>query len=167
MISIAAARNAPDFSAVAVLCRALGEWDAREAPNYGVPPELVLELYHSDDEADIVTKYSTADALIYLARWEGQPAGCIAVSPFDDSTLEVEKFYVDAVFRGKGIGRALMAALLDDAERSNGSRILIHTAAYMKNAVSLYRSFGFAECPPFRDVPASVIHSEIFMSRAL
>lgn len=167
MISIAAARNALDFSAVAVLCRAFGEWDAGQATHYGVPPELVLELYHSDDEGDIVTKYSTADARVYLARWEGRPAGCIAISPFDDDTLEVEKFYVDPVFRGKGIGRALMAALLDDAAKSGRSRILIHTTVYMQNAVSLYRSFGFAECAPFRDVPASVIHAEIFMSRLL
>lgn len=167
MISISAAGNAEEFSAVAALCRALGEWDAREAPNYGVPAELVIELYHSDGEAEIVAKYSSEDARIYLARWHGEPAGCIAVSAFDHDTLEVEKFFVDPVFRGKGVGRALMAGLLDDAEKSGRGRILIHTTVYMKSAVSLYRSFGFAECAPFRDVPENVIHSEIFMARPL
>ena len=167
MISIAAARNPEDFSAVAVLCRALGEWDSREAPNYGVPPELVMELYHSHDEAEIVSRYSTDDARIYLARWDGAPAGCVAVAPFNADTLEVEKFYVDTAFRGKGVGRALMGELLDDAEKSGCSRILIHTTIYMSSAVNIYRSLGFAECAQFRDVPASVVHSEIFMSRPL
>jgi GNAT superfamily N-acetyltransferase len=167
MISIRAAGNAEDFSAAAALCRALGAWDAREAPKHGVPPELVLELYHSAGEDEIVAKYSGDDARIYVARWEGQPAGCIAVSPFDENTFEVGKFYVDPAFRGKGVGRALMAGLLDDAAKSGRGRIVLHTTIYMPSAVSIYRAFGFAECPPFRQVPASVAHSEVFMSRAL
>lgn len=167
MISIAVAGSTSDFSAAAALCRALGEWDAAEAPKYGVPPALVMELYHSEDEAKIVAKYSIDDARLYLARWEGQPAGCVAISPFDKDTLEVEKFYVDPAFRGKGIGRALMAGLLADAEKSGRDRILIHTTVYMKSAVTIYRSLDFAECAQFRDVPASVVHVEIFMSRPL
>lgn len=167
MISIAAAASREDFAVVAALCRSLGEWDAAQAPKYGVPAEVVMALYHSHDEAEIVLRYSSGQARIYLARWGGQPAGCVAVAPFDTDTLEVEKFYVDPAFRGKGMGRALMGALLDDAERSGCGRIVIHTTIYMNSAVAIYRSLGFAECDQFRDVPASVLHSEIFMWRPL
>ena len=167
MLSISAASNAEDYAIATAFSRALGAWDAVEAPAHGIPPEVDLELFHSDAEEDIATKYSNPEQKIFIARWEGVPAGCVAFETFDDETLELHKFFVDANFRGKGIGRALIGTALDAAAESGRKRIVLHTTIYMKNAVATYESFGFERCPPFRQVPAAIEHTEVFMTRAL
>ncbi len=149
------------------LCRALGEWDAAEAHAYGIASDVVLDLYHNETSSSLATKYNAADAGMFIARWEGSPAGCLAFNPFDETAFEIHKFYVDPQFRGKGIGSALMRATLSEVEKGRRRTILVHTTVYMKDAVSLYESFGFTRCSPFRSVPASVSHSEIFMSRPI
>jgi hypothetical protein len=37
----------------------------------------------------------------------------------------------------------------------------------MKSAVSLYEAFGFTPCPPFRDIPEAIKHTEVFMKRPI
>lgn len=167
MLSISVASNAEDYAIAAALAHALGEWDAGEAPAHGISPEMVLELFHSDDEDDVASKYSEPDQKIFIARWEGEPAGCVAFERHGDDALELHKFFVDARFRGKGVGRALIGAALAEASKSDRKTIMLHTTRYMKNAVAIYESFGFQRCPPFRQVPAAIEHTEVFMTRAL
>jgi GNAT superfamily N-acetyltransferase len=167
MLSISAASNAEDYAIAAALARALGEWDAGEAPAYGISPEMVLELFHSDDDEDVAAKYSEPDQKIFIARWDGEPAGCVAFERHSEDSLELHKFFVDARFRGKGVGRALMDTALGEAGKSGRKTIVLHTTRYMKSAVALYESFGFRRCPPFRQVPAAIEHTEVFMTRPL
>ena len=167
MLSISAASSAEDYAIATRFSRALGGWDAMEAPAHGIPPEVVLELFHSDDEEDVAAKYSDPQQKIFIARWEGEPAGCVAFERFGDDALELHKFFVDARFRGKGVGRALIETALGEARKSGRRRIVLHTTTYMTNAVAVYQSFGFERCPPFRSVPATIEHTEVFMVRPL
>ncbi len=167
MISISVAASAVDYAIATQFSRALGAWDAAEAPAHGIPPDIVLELFHSDSEEDIAAKYSDPDQKIFIARWEGSPAGIVAFGRFGEDALELHKFFVGPEFRGRGIGRALIAAALAEAGKSGRKTMLLHTTVYMKNAVAVYESFGFRRCPPFRPVPAAIEHTEIFMTRPL
>lgn len=167
MLSISAASSAEDYAVATALARALGEWDAGEAPAHGIPPDLVMELFHGDDEEDVAAKYSEPDQKILIARWNGLPAGCVAFERFGDEILELHKFFVDPAFRGRGIGRTLIETALAEAAKSGRKKIVLHTTIYMKNAVSVYESLGFQRCPPFRPIPAAIEHTEIFMTRAL
>ncbi|MER8510386.1 MULTISPECIES: GNAT family N-acetyltransferase [unclassified Mesorhizobium] len=95
----------------------------------------------------------------------GEPTGGLPrLDQFDDHTAEIHKFFVDASFRGKGIGRALMGAALAEIRKGRIRTVLIHTTFYMKNAIAVYESFGFRPCPPFRETPEPVRHTDIFMS---
>lgn len=166
MMSVSRAQSAEDFEVAAVLCRALGQWDATQAPLHGVPPELVLDLFH-DDNGALSDTFTMAGAGLFIARWEGVPAGCIAFAPFDDVSVEFHKFYVDPHFRGRRIGRALMQATLAEVSKGPHVTALLHTTIYMKNAISVYEASGFRRCPPYREIPDSIRHTEVFMSRPL
>lgn len=167
MISIRRASSTQDFEAAAALCKALGDWDAAEVPAYGVAPEEVLALFHSETADSLAAKFSVAGAGFLLAAADRTPAGCLAFDPFDDATVELHKFFVDERFRGRGVGRALMRAAL--AEIADGSRrkVVIHTTFYMHGAVAIYEAFGFTRCPPFRATPAGIAHTDLFMSRMI
>jgi GNAT superfamily N-acetyltransferase len=167
MISIGIASQPEEFEIAADLCRALGEWDAAEVAAYDVDPNLVIDLYHGDTAETLAAKYRAADAWLFIARWQGEPAGCLAFDRFDATTAELHKFYVDPQFRGKGIGRALMRSVLSDIGKSGCKRTVIHTTIYMRNAIVVYEAFGFIRCPPFRAVSPELAHTEIFMSKTI
>src|SRR5262249_27529629 len=101
------------------------------------------------------------------ARVEGTPAGCLAFEPFGDDASELLKFFVDAPFRGQGIGRALMEAVMADVSKLPRRTVLLHTTFYMKSAIALYTAFGFEPCSRFRDTEERVRHTDVFMSRSL
>jgi GNAT superfamily N-acetyltransferase len=167
MISVSRAICAADFEIAAVFCDALAAWDAAEVQAYGVAPEEVLAIYHGETTSSLTARYGSADAMMFIARWEGSPAGCLAFAPFDDATMEIRKFYVDPDFRGKGIGSALMRVVLAEVEKGHCRAIVAHTTVYMENAISVYEAFDFTRCTPFRQTPDSIAHTEVFMSRPI
>ena len=56
-------------------------------------------------------------------------------------------------FRGKGIGNKILITLIDDARSKGYNKIRLDTLPFMKEAISLYRSFGFLEIEPYRYNP--------------
>ena len=168
MISVSPARSAEDFEIIAGLSRKLGQWDAEVAPCHGVSAEDVKALFHPDRSAsELATRFSKQDATMFIARVDGTPAGCFAFEPFGDDASELVKFFVDAPFRGQGIGRALMEAVMAEISKGRRRTLLIHTTFYMKSAIAVYTAFGFEPCSRFRDTPERVRHTDVFMSRFL
>lgn len=165
MISVSPARSAEDSETMAGLCRKLAQWDVDAVQPYGVSEEDVRTIFHPERSgSSLAAKFGAPDAMAFIARSENLPAGCLAFDQFDDHTAEIHKFFVDASFRGKGIGRALMGAALAEIRKGRSRTVLIHTTFYMKNAIAVYESFGFRPCPPFRETPEPVRHTDIFLS---
>lgn len=165
---VAPARSADDFDAAAGFCRKLGQWDAERAPAHGVAAADVVAAFHPDlSGGELAAKFAGPDAAMLLARVDGTPAGCLAFEPFGDEASELAKFFVDASFRGRGIGAVLLEAAI--AEIGNGRRrtVLVHTAVYMEAALKTYAAFGVAPCPRFRDTPEPVRHADVFLSLSL
>ncbi|TCL69826.1 GNAT family N-acetyltransferase [Rhizobium sp. BK251] len=167
MISISRAEDQEDFEVAERFCRALAEWDAIEVQAYGVAPEVVLGIFHGETTEGLRQKFTADDACMLIARWDGHPAGCIAFSPFDETAVEIHKFYVDPEFRGRKIGQALMRALLAEIEKGKSGKIVLQTTIYMSHAISLYEAFDFRRCEQFRPIPDEIRHTEVFMSRLL
>jgi ribosomal protein S18 acetylase RimI-like enzyme len=168
MISVSPARSAEDFEIAARLARGLADWDIVAVQSYGISAEDVVSIFHPGTGADILAaRFGATDASFLIARWEGAPAGCAAFSPFDDDTTEIHKFFVDAQFRGKGIGRALMDIALAEIGKGHRRKVVLHTTPYMESAVAIYESFGFRPCSRFRETPEHVRHTDLFMSRSL
>lgn len=64
-----------------------------------------------------------------------------------DNETEMHLLGVKAEYRGQGLGRALVAAALDDARRCGYSKMLLWTQATMHAAHRLYESSGFIRVP--------------------
>jgi len=168
MISVALARSAADFEIFAEFDRKFGQWDAEISPSHGVSAEDTKTLFHPDKSgSELAARFGRQDAGMLLARVDGIPAGCFGFEPFGDDAAELGKFFVDAPFRGQGIGRELMKAVMAEIGKGRRRTVLIHTTFYMKSAIALYTAFGFEPCARFRETPERVMHTDVFMSRVL
>lgn len=168
MISVSPARSAEDFVIMAMLCRRLAQWDVDASAPHGVSEEDVRALFQPETSGlQLASQFGAPNAVAFVARSGTLPAGCLAFDQFGDDTVELHKFFVDASFRGQGIGRALMGAVLAEIEKGPARTVLIHTSFYMKSAVAVYEAFGFNPCAPFRETPAHVRHTDVFLSRAI
>lgn len=100
--------------------------------------------------------YAPPRGCILIALADGQPAGCIALRPLPalgPGACEMKRMYVRPEFRGRGIGRMLAARLLTEAAAAGYSIMKLDTSSTMHEAMGLYRSLGFVECPRYNDDP--------------
>jgi len=89
------------------------------------------------------------------------PLGCVALKTLspDPGTehsaghAELKSMRTRAAARGRGVGTALLATVLAEAERRGLARVSLETGTedFFAPARRLYRAHGFVECPPFGD----------------
>lgn len=63
----------------------------------------------------------------------------------DGSTCELRKMYALPSQRGKGLGKSLMEFALTKAREMGFKRVVLETASPLKEAIGLYKRFGFRE----------------------
>ena len=95
-----------------------------------------------------------------LARAGGEAAGTVALRRLEDDICEMKRLYVPPAFRGLrtanglSIGRTLTHRIIEEARRLGYRRLRLDTVAdRMAAAVTLYRSMGFVEIPPYYASP--------------
>ena len=77
----------------------------------------------------------------------------------------MKRLYVRPEFRGKGVGIALMNAVLREAKQIGYQRVRLDTIQpLMSDAIAMYRRFGFYEIAPYRPNP---IAGTLYMELAL
>ena len=110
--------------------------------------------------ASLPGKYAPPGGAILLADVRNRFAGCLALRPFPDppawlppKTCEVKRFYVQPSARGIGVGRALVAAILEQARHAGYSAMILDTSAEMAAAQHVYQSAGFVPCERYNDDP--------------
>src|SRR5215475_6030066 len=62
-----------------------------------------------------------------VAYADGRAVGCGAVRKIDGESAELKRMYVAPEARGKGIGRAVLEALEEEARRMGVRRLLLET----------------------------------------
>ena len=112
-------------------------------------------------------EYAPWSGMLLLALVNDGAAGCVALHRFDgkdtsddDEILaeldicEMKRLYVRPQFRGIGLGRELVDAILKCAAAIGYHRMRLDTVpSEMANAVQMYRRLGFAEIAPYRENP--------------
>ena len=83
----------------------------------------------------------------------GDIAGCCALMAMPDGGFEVAKMAVADAYKGRGLGRALMAACVERAKVAGAPRLYLETNSGLAPARALYRSFGFVEITPREPSP--------------
>ena len=83
-----------------------------------------------------------------------EPAGCIALHRLERFVCEMKRLYVRPQFRGSGLGRLLAERAIAEAKSIGYTKMRLDTIGpKMKNALALYRAFGFREIGPYRSNP--------------
>jgi GNAT superfamily N-acetyltransferase len=100
---------------------------------------------------------------------DGHLAGCACLRRISQDLGEIKRMFVRSQYRRKGIGRALVEAIIAEA-RSNGcTRLRLDSAPFLPESHSLYRSIGFKPIPPYADseIPEEFHSRWIFMELRL
>ena len=118
-----------------------------------------------DELKNLPGKYAPPSGRLYLARSDGELAGCIAMRSLGDDVCEMKRLYVRKSFRGLKLGRLLIERLIDDAREIGYKRMQLDTfPPKMGKAVRLYEAYGFREIPPYYDNPNEDV---LFMEKVL
>lgn len=93
-------------------------------------------------------------AITFWTVWEGDDLlGCGALKALDDQHGEIKSMRTANQHRRKGVARAVLAHMIDEARRRGYRRLSLETGSHpaFEPARRLYASFGFAYCEPFAD----------------
>ncbi len=83
-----------------------------------------------------------------LEEKDGSVIGAYGLYPVDRQTCELRKMYLYNSYRGKGLGKLLLEDALSKARQIGFKKMTLETASVLKEAISLYKSYGFVEYQP-------------------
>ncbi|MBX9785359.1 MAG: GNAT family N-acetyltransferase [Chitinophagaceae bacterium] len=141
--------------------------------------ELNEDLCFQSFEAELANplqKYGPPKGVLYLAKWNDEVAGCIALMPLPDRistslnadtdastplsisrSCEMKRLYVRPQFRKHKIGKALVEQLLKDAEQLGYTTMKLDTLQKLQPAIALYKQYGFAETTAYYENPLNAV----------
>src|ERR1700738_3318644 len=102
------------------------------------------------DAAGMPGAYKPPSGGIWLAVAGESGVGCVALRSLDANVGEVKRMFVDSEWRGRGVGRALLLALIDGARARGYTTLRLGTLHDMHTAQRLYLSLGFVQIERYR-----------------
>ena len=100
---------------------------------------------------------------IFFALVDGECVGCCALLRLGEAEFEVAKMAISPSLRGGGIGRVLLAAVVEAARASGVRRLYLETNSILGPAIRLYESIGFRHLPPERVQPSPYARANVYM----
>lgn len=135
-----------DVAAAVALAKEYGNWAVRVAKvEYGIDAEAESERGLSTSIAELLQP----PGCLYLAELAGKPVGLGGLKAVSAEIGEIKRMYALPSARGRGIGRTLLRRLIDEARELGYVVIRLESAAFMREAHALYRSFGFKHVAPY------------------
>jgi GNAT superfamily N-acetyltransferase len=107
---------------------------------------------------------------LILAQYEAKIAGCTCLRKIGEDIGEIKRMYVSPEFRRKGIGRALLGTIINEASSIGYSKIRLDSAPFAKEAHTLYRVYGFQDIEPYlekTEIPLEHRANWVFMELVL
>jgi GNAT superfamily N-acetyltransferase len=96
---------------------------------------------------------SPPSGVFLVAYVEPRPVGCGGLRRIDTATSEIKHMWIDPAMRGRGLGRDLLMALEQWASRLGYEVVRLDTSLHLNEALSLYRSSGYAEIAAYNENP--------------
>jgi putative acetyltransferase len=95
--------------------------------------------------------YVPSAGALFIAKVGNDVAGCVGLRPLDSYTGEMKRLYVRPAYRGLGLGRYLVEAVIQTTRQAGYSELRLDTLPSMASAQALYHGLGFVEIPPYNN----------------
>jgi len=119
---------------------------------YGILREYDLKPDPACTDADIKdvesSYFGRGGKFFVLETEDGSIIGAYGLYPAEEHTCELRKMYLQKEHRGKGLGKFLLDDALSKARQVGFERMILETASVLKEAIALYKSYGFVEFNP-------------------
>lgn len=107
---------------------------------------------HDAEVAAMSAAYRGPDARYFVLERGGELLGGAGFAPLQGcapelATCELRKMYFLPPARGRGLGAAMLALLLDEMRQCGFRRCYLETTSWMQAAQQLYRKAGFLPLP--------------------
>jgi putative acetyltransferase len=105
----------------------------------------------------------------FVARLDGPAVGCGGVAIFDEYA-EVKRMYTRPAARGRGVARALLRRIEDEARGAGKFVLRLETGSYQREAIGLYERMGFRPQDafgPYAAMPPRHIERSLFFEKVL
>lgn len=112
---------------------------------------------------DPVTHILRPGGALLMAVQEGVAIGTCALLPMKGGSFEVAKMTVSEQYRGLGIGRKLLAYVIEYARSLGAKRLYLETNSKLRNAIHVYESLGFQHLPAERVQPSPYARANVYM----
>jgi len=166
--AIVVATSDDDYAAFGDLIREYWQW---LLDRYADLPGFVDAVGgHQAIDAELealATKYGPPAGTVLLARRDDVVVGAIAYRDLGKGACEMKRLFVPDRFQGHGTGRRLCQALLESAVADGYRAMVLDTGVHNTEAIAMYESLGFRECPPYHDYSAELLEHLRFMEIAL
>ena len=119
-----------------------------------------------DDELqDPLKKYGPPCGSLFLAFWDAEPAGCVALQPLQEQWVcEMKRLYVRPAFRKHGVGGELIKVLLREAKAKSYIKMVLDTLQKLEPAIKLYAKNGFQNTSAYYENP---LNNVVYMEKSL
>ena len=132
VIESARAEDAPGI--IALIGRVFAEYNFVWNPATEVPDLFDLERH-----------YGGRQGAFWVARLGGQIVGSVGVERLPDGRAELHRLYLDASLRGRGLGRALVDAVLGWCRDAGIMQLTLWSDTRFDRAHRLYEGMGFTK----------------------
>lgn len=165
MTSIHQAETDEDRALIRELFWEYLEWANRRCnEEYGIDFDITSMLEQDMAKLEVfVPPYGR----LLLATEGARAAGIVCMRRIRKDIGEIKRMYVRPEFRGRGIGRALLEALIAEAQEIGYPTVRPDSTRFMEVAHSLYRSAGFHEIEPYTEseIPPEFQQYWVFMEK--
>lgn len=104
---------------------------------------------------------------LMLAVQEGAVVGTCVLLAMGNGVFEVAKMTVAVECRGMGIGKKLLARVIEYAKANGAKRLYLETNRKLTSAIHVYESLGFRHLAPEDVHPSPYARANVFMELKL
>ncbi|WP_314002666.1 GNAT family N-acetyltransferase [uncultured Paenibacillus sp.] len=115
------------------LAKLIAKLDAYLLEQY--PPDEIFGVDFDDPDVEEIT--------FIVAYLGGVPVGCGATRPLDRDNTELKRFFVDPVYRNKGVAQLILGELEARAKRAGFIFIKLEAGEKQFEALNFYRKHGY------------------------
>ena len=125
-------------------------WDDPEVQRLTTAQQAELRArYEGGTEPGTPPSAADVGVVLVARQPDGTPVGCGALRPLEPGVAEVKRMYVVPEARGRGVSRALLAALEAAAVDRGWTTLRLETGPRQPEAIGLYESAGYRPIAAF------------------